>query len=102
MAENQGKSANATGGKEGPRERANAEANPRLQRLTRMTLLTRCAHCMRSALHVELLYCIHCHLSFCRGACHGDHVAMRWASAAAVKAHKEANDVAALAGEVGE
>lgn len=50
-----------------------------------MTLLTRCAHCQRSATQDDLLYCIHCHLSFCRGGCHGDFTAGRWA-------RKPAND----------
>lgn len=44
-------------------------------------LLARCANCNRSGTMGDagdLLYCLHCHLSFCRGSCHGDFTAGRW------------------------
>lgn len=48
-----------------------------------MSLLTRCAYCFRSRIQDEMLYCIHCHLSFCRGDCHSAFVAGKWHKVAA-------------------
>ena len=43
--------------------------------------LARCANCLRSGTMGDggtLLYCMHCHLSFCRGNCHAEFAAGRW------------------------
>jgi hypothetical protein len=32
--------------------------------------LSRCAFCMRSGVFANMLHCIHCHATFCRGDCH--------------------------------
>jgi hypothetical protein len=41
--------------------------------------LTRCASCSRAGIFTEMLYCAWCAGTFCRGPCHAEFFAGRWA-----------------------